>query len=164
MLQIKDKVVYNATGVYEIVDIRKENDINNIETEYYILQPVYNNNLTIKVPVNNPKLNIRKIITKEQALNIIAAMPDQDTLWITNDRERNERFKAAIKTADNIKLIKIIKSIYMMKQERTSAGKKLLKSDEDIMHIAERNLYEELAAALEIEPDQVLPFIMNYVS
>jgi CarD family transcriptional regulator len=164
MFQIDDKVVYNSTGVYEIVGIREETDINHTETEYYILQPVYNNNLTIKLPVDNKSLPIRKIITKEQALSIIAAMPDQDTIWIENDKERYGRFKAAIKADDNIKLVQIIKAIYMMKQEKISAGKKLLKSDEDIMRSAEKNLYEELGAALNIPLDHVLPFIMEHVS
>jgi len=164
MLKINDKVVYNATGVYEIVDIRQEKDIDDKETLYYVLQPVFGNNLTVKVPVDNPNLSIRKIITREQALSLIAAMPDQDTQWIENDRERNERFKAALKTDDNINLVKIIKAIYAMKQEKASAGKKLLKADEDIMRAAEKSLYEELAAALNITPEEVLPFIMDQVS
>jgi len=164
MLKVNDKVVYNATGVYKIVDIRQEKDINNREILYYVLELVFSNNLTVKVPVDNPNLSIRRIITREQALSLIAAMPDQDTQWIDNDRERNERFKAALKTDDNTKLIKIIKAIYAMKQEKANAEKKLLKADEDIMRAAEKSLYEELAAALDITPEEVLPFIMDQVS
>jgi CarD family transcriptional regulator len=39
-----------------------------------------------------------------------------------------------------------------------------MKVDEEIMKAAEKNLYEEFAAALNIEPEEVESFIMQYVS
>ena len=41
MFKVNDYVIYNSMGVYKIIDIRKEKDINDEETEYYIMQPVY---------------------------------------------------------------------------------------------------------------------------
>ncbi|NLO98057.1 MAG: hypothetical protein GX091_08320 [Peptococcaceae bacterium] len=42
-----------------------------------------------------------------------------------------------------------------------SHGKKLAKADEDIMKIAEKNMNEEFAAALNISPDEVISYIRN---
>ena len=53
MFKINDYVIYNSIGVYQIADIRKDKDISNTETEYYVLKPVFDNNMTIKTPVNN---------------------------------------------------------------------------------------------------------------
>lgn len=164
MFRTNDFVVYNSTGVYKIVDIKKEKDINDNETEYYVLQPAYHNNMTIKTPVNNPKVVMRSTITKEQVLELIESMPEKDTIWINDDRERNENFKAALKTANSEEWVKLIRTIYLKKQEKIDLGKKISKMDEEIMKAAEKNLNEEFAIALDITPDQVASYISERIS
>ena len=164
MFNINDFVVYNLMGVYRIVDIRKEKDINDKETEYYILQPAYNNNLTIKIPVGNPNIFMREIIKKEDALSLIAAMPETETIWIDNAKQRGENFREALKTGDSEEWVKLIKTIYIEKQEKLANGKKMMKADEEIMKAAEKNLYEEFAVALDITPDKVVSYIQEHVS
>jgi CarD family transcriptional regulator len=164
MFSIDDYVIYNAMGVYKIVDIRVEENISGDETQYYIMEPAYGNNLTIKTPVDNRKVMMRKILSKDEVMSLIESLPDQETVWIDNDRQRSERFKAVLKTGDCEKWVKLIKSIYQKKQERKAAGKKLMKADEEIMKTAEKNLCEEFAVALDISPDQVVSYIMDHVS
>lgn len=164
MFKINDYVVYNAMGVYKVVDIRSEKDINDQETRYYILEPAFKDNLTIKIPVHNDKVLMRGVISKDDVFSVIEAMPKTETVWINNDRERSETFKAALRTGECEKLVKLIKSLYEVKEEKNYLGKKLHKKDEDIMKAAERNLYEEFAVALDIAPEDVLPFIKGRVS
>lgn len=164
MFKINDYVVYNLMGVYKIVDIRKERDINDNEIEYYVLQPTYDNtNMTIKIPVSNSNILMREVMTKEDVLSLIAEMPEKETVWIDDNRERSERFKAALRTGDSDKWVKLIKTLYLEKQEKSSNGKKLMKADEKIMKTAEKNLYEEFALALNISPDEVLSYILEHV-
>ncbi|HHU91439.1 MAG TPA: transcriptional regulator [Clostridiaceae bacterium] len=164
MFKINDHIIYNNMGVCRVVDIRKEKDINNNETDFYILQPVYENNLTIKTPVNNKKVFMRKIIKREDVFSLIESMPKQESMWIDDDKKRNELFKATLKKGETKGWVNLVRTIYLEKQEKTAAGKKLMKIDEDIMKAAEKNLYEEFAAALNISPEEVLPFILEHVS
>lgn len=164
MFKVNDYVIYNSMGVYKIIDIRSEKDINDVDTEYYILKPVYGNNLTIKTPVNNTKVFMREILTKDDVMSLIESLPAQETIWIDDDRKRNEAFKAALKTGDSEEWAKIIKTIYLEKQKKSDAGKKLMKADEDIMKVAEKNLYEEFATALNIQPEEVVSYILDHVS
>ncbi len=164
MFKVNDYVVYNSIGVYKIIDIRKEKEISNNETEYYVLQPAYSNNLTIKTPVNNPKVLMRGVITKDDVLSLISTMPEKETNWIYNDRERNENFKAALKTGESEEWVKLIKALYLEKQGKIDIGKKLMKTDEEIMKAAEKNLYEEFSIALNISPDEVVSFIHDHIS
>lgn len=164
MFKKNDYIIYNTMGVCKVVDIRKEKDINDNETDFYILQPVFGNNLTIKTPVNNPKVFMRKILEKEDVLSLIESFPEQETNWIKDDRQRSEKFKAALKSGECEDWAKLIKTIYEEKQEKTAMGKRLMKVDEDIMKAAEKNLYEEFAAALNISPEEVPSFITDYVS
>jgi len=161
MFKVNDFVVYNSTGVYKIIDIRKDKDINGNYLDYYILEPAYGHNLTVKIPVNNHKVLMRKIISKEEVLALIAAMPEIETVWINDDRKRYECFKSALKTAECREWVKIVKTMYLKKKEKMSHGKKLAKADEDIMKIAEKNMNEEFAAALNISPDEVISYIRN---
>ncbi|NLM11944.1 MAG: transcriptional regulator [Clostridiaceae bacterium] len=164
MFKINDYVIYNSMGVYKIIDIREEKDINDNDTEYYILKPVYGNNLTIKTPVNNTKVFMREILKKEEVLTLIKSLPEQETAWIDDDRKRSEAFKASLKTGDSEEWAKLIKTIYLEKQKKSVDGKKLMKADEDIMKIAEKNLYEEFAVALNIQPEEVVSYILEHVS
>lgn len=164
MFKVNDYVIYNSTGAYKITDIRKEKDFNEQETEYYILEPVFNNNMTVKIPVNNPKVSLRQVMTREQVLELINRMPEKESIWIEDNRERNENFKAALKTAESEEWVKLIKSIYLEKQEKQDQGKKIAKTDEEIMQAAEKNLHEEFAVALNISPDEVLSFILKRIS
>ena len=165
MFKVNDYVVYGTTGVCQIIDIRKEKDIySNGEIEYYVLQPVFNNNMTVMTPVNNEKVLMREVMTKDEVLSLIAAMPEEETIWINDYRERCDKFKAALKTGECEEWVKLIKTLYLEKKEKTALGKKLMKSDEDIMGAAEKNLYEEFAIALNISPNEVVSYIHNHIS
>lgn len=164
MFKIYDYVVYKSEGVYKIVDIKTEKDFKNNEVEYYIMEPVFNNNLTLKAPVNNKNVLMRGIITKDAALELITSMPEQETAWVNNNRERSGNFKVAIKSGDIEEWAKLIKTIYLHKEEQTQIGKKIMKSDEDFMENAEKILNEELAVALNISPKEVPAFIKERIS
>lgn len=163
MFEVNDYVVYNSNGVYKIVDIRTEK-ISDTEAEFYVLEPAFNNNLTIKTPVNNPKVLMRGVITKDDVLSLIASMPEKEAIWINNDRERSENFKAALKSGESEEWVRLIKTIYLEKEKKSHIGKKLMKTDQDIMITAERNLNEEFAIALDISPDEVPAFILERIS
>ncbi|MGH4138270.1 CarD family transcriptional regulator [Clostridium sp.] len=159
MFKINDYVVYGSTGVCQIIDISKEKNLSSDGIQYYVLQTVYNNKMIIKTPVNNQKILMRQIITKDDVSSLIADIPKRQAIWINDDKERNQNFKVALKTGKSEELIKIIKMIYLEKEEKFALGKKLTKIDEDIMKIAEKQLFEEFAIVLNISPDEVITYI-----
>jgi Transcriptional regulators, similar to M. xanthus CarD len=164
MFKVDDYVVYSTVGVCRIIDIRKEKHVCSNETEYYILQPAYDKSITIKTPTNNSRVLMRKVITQDDALALIATMSKGKTVWMHNCKQRSEFFKAALRTGRSEELLKIIKMVYLEEKVRTAAGKKVLKVDSDIMKIAEKQLYEEFAIALNLSPDEVVPYIVARIS
>ena len=147
MFKINDYVVYNSTGVYKIIDIRQEKDINNNDTVYYVLQPVYKDNLTIKTPVHNPKVLMRKVINKEDVVSLINSMPERETIWSDDDRQRIENFKTALRTGKSEEWIKIVKTIYLQKKTKSLEGKKIMKADEEIMKKAKKFYMKSFAVS-----------------
>jgi CarD family transcriptional regulator len=163
MFKINDYVMYGLTGVCQITDIRRDEYFGN-ETEYYVLRPVYSNTMTIKTPVNNPKVLMRAVLTKDEVLSLIATMPEKEPFVITNDKDKNTIFKTALKTGKNEERIKVIKTLYLEKEAKSMLNKKLAKVDDDMMKTAEGQLNEEFAIALNISPDEVVDYIHEYIS
>ena len=58
-------------------------------------------------------------------------------------------------------IIKLIKTLYLKKQEKAKEGKKLMIGDEKLMQEAEKILHQELALILDIKPEEVAPFITS---
>ena len=162
MYKINDHVVYGLTGVCQITDIQKDS-IDDEEKEYYVLHPVFSDNMTIKIPVDNVNAKMRKVISKEEALSLIATMPDQETAWLKDNRERSEAFKTALKTGKSEELVKLVRTIYIEKEEMAAIGKKLSKSDEEILKAAEKQLNAEIAIVLDIPLDKVVEYIISHV-
>jgi CarD family transcriptional regulator len=165
VFKVNDYVMYGSTGVCRITDIRKEKhiSINSEETDYYVLQPVYNDNIVIKIPVNNTKAPMRPILTKEEVLSLIKRISENETSWIEDNRERSHYFKTALKSRDSEGWAKLIKTLFLEKEARSLVGKTLSKADESIMNTVEKLLYEEFAIALDIPAEEVFSFIQAYI-
>lgn len=163
MFKINDYIMYGMTGACKVIDIKEEKFINDTQKECYVLSPIYSKNTIIKTPVDNDKIIMRKIHSKEEVLSLINSMPKKDIIWIDDERERNYKFKLMLKTGDCEDLIVLIKSIYTNKKKKTSLGKKINKADDEIMKSAENLLNEEFAISLGINIDEVKSYILNHI-
>lgn len=162
MFKINDYVVYGSNGVCKVTDIEQVT-LRNEELEYYILSPVYNEKMTIKTPVNNQKILMRELLTKAEIVNLLKEISKNETVEIEDSRRRVEEYKAIIRRGNAEELIKVINSIKLEKDEKISIGKKLNKTDEDIMISASKQLYQEMAIVLEIDVDEVQDYIKNNI-
>lgn len=164
MYQINDIVIYGTNGTCKIVDIT-DKDFGGTNKEYYILKPVSNISSTIYVPVNSKTLveKMRRILSTVEIHQIIQSMPTEDSIWIEDESQRKERYRAIINNGDRTDLVKMIKALYQQQLDLEDQGKKLHVSDERFFKEAEKLLYEEFAIVLNIKESEVLPFILNQI-
>ena len=160
MFQVDDEVVYGNTGVCRIIDMQQRK-LDGKDVLYYVLKPLDDKTEIIYCPVNNNKVNIRKLMTTEEIYELIHTMPETETEWIENDQKRKEKFNEILKDGDCHKLVKLIKSLYYNREEKKNMGKKFYVADERIMKQAEKILHGELAYVLKIQPEEVVPFIIR---
>ncbi|MPM13327.1 hypothetical protein SDC9_59683 [bioreactor metagenome] len=160
MFKINDYVVYGSNGVCIVKDIEKVT-LRSEELEYYILSPVYNDRMTIKIPVNNKKISMRELMTKVEIMNLIGEISKNEIVEIEDSRKKVEEYKAIIKKGNAEDLIKVINSIKLEENEKSLIGKKLNKTDEDIMLSARKQLYQEMAIVLAINVDEVQDYIKS---
>ena len=154
MFKIDDYIMYGMTGVCKVIDITNEKFINGEERKYYVLSPIHNNNNTIiKIPLDNTKVPMRKIISKEDVTSLINDMSNMEELWIDDEKKRSNEFKTMLKSGKCEDLIKLISN------KRHS--KKLNKADKEIIKEAERLVNEEFAIILNISPKEVNSYISS---
>ncbi len=140
-------------------------DISGVDKEkmYYILKPCYVAASTVYVPVDSPATSMRPILTKEEAQELIAMIPDIPMLTIENEKFVEQDYKAALKTNRCEEWVKIIKTIYARKQKRLQAGRKETAVDGKYFKVAEDNLYGELAIVLGMQRNEVFEYISEYL-
>ncbi|MBO5158190.1 MAG: CarD family transcriptional regulator [Lachnospiraceae bacterium] len=164
MFQVNDVVIYGHHGVCEITNVGTlKMPMADQEKLYYTLRPVYHKESSVYAPVENRKIVMRSVITKEEAENLIQNIPRIETVWIVNEKAREVQFKEAMQTCDCEELVKIIKTLYLRKQQRLESGKKVTVVDEKYFRQAEDKLYEELAYALGMEKKQVGTYISQHM-
>lgn len=149
MFEIGDFVIKANNGICRIDDIgHLDISTANKERLYFFLSPSNETNSKLYVPTDREDNGLRKVITEEEAWRFIDEIPNIDEAWISDDKQREQKYKEAIQSCDLTKLMSIIKSMYHRKQKRTAQGKKNTSIDEHFFKLAENNLYTELAFAI----------------
>lgn len=163
MFKIGDLIVYGQTNVCEVKDITKlEVPYMDEEKLYYVLDPLYEESV-IYTPVDNDKVFMRPVITKEQAEDAIAMIPNikAEPYYNKSTRELSEHYNEIIQTLDCVNLLKLTMSIYAKKQELEEENKKPGMIDKRFMEQAEELLFGELAVALEIPREDIPAYIKS---
>lgn len=152
MFKVDDYIMYGRTGVCKVIDITNEKFINGEERKYYVLSPIHNNTI-IKIPLDNTKIPMRKIISKEDVTSLINDMSNMEALWIDDEKKRSNKFKTMLKSGKCEDLIKLISNKRYFKKLNTT--------DKEIIKEAERLVNEEFAIILNISPKEVNSYISS---
>ena len=164
MYQVNDRVIYGTHGVCVITAIGRlsMSDVNR-KRQYYTLCPLYQKDAVIYVPVDNVRIPMRPVLTKEETDHLMEEIPQMETIRISNERERESQYKEAVQSGDCHCLVRIIKTLYRRRQLREEDGKKAAAVDERYFHQAEDLLYGELACVLGLEREEVVPYISSHI-
>lgn len=163
LFKIADKIIYGETGVCIVEDICEKEFIKNQKKLYYILRPVQNKGNVIYAPVENCKIAMRNIITKQEAENIINNIPKNLENMDQNEPASIEEYKNEICKHDPKKLVELTAKIYNKKKAVALQKKRLNAIDEKYMKIAENLLFGELAEVLGISINDVPKYISQQI-
>lgn len=161
MFKSGDYVVKPNTGVCRIEDIVQMDLAGTGEKEYYRLHPISDARSVLYVTVDADRTRLRAAMNKEEALQFIRDIPNIEIAWVVNEKMREQCYKEAFRTNEAADLVSIIKNMYLRRQERLAAGKKITATDDKYFQQAEKILYSELAVSLDIAPDDVRTLITD---
>ncbi len=166
MFSVGDTIKYGNHGICKIMGTQ-DMTIDSKTRPYYVLKPLFKNSSTIYLPIGSEIIEkkMRPALTAEEIYALIRNMPDAETIWVENVNERKEIYKKILLGNDSSTLMRLIKTLYLHGQELKNAGKgkKLHASDERFLKDAENVLYDEFSYVLDIERDEVLPFINKQI-
>lgn len=162
MFKVGEKVLYSLNGVCEITDIT-EKYFGNTKIKYYVLKPIYNDKSTLFVPVENKNLvsKMKRLCTKEQIDEILQNISMQSVEWNSNDIARRDEYKNVISRGEIKEILVLLKQIWLRRREQIAKGRKLHISDEMYMREAEKMIKEEMSVVIEVEQEDVIPYIKN---
>lgn len=164
MFAIGQYVVCGNKGVCAVEDITTL-DISGVDKKrkYYILKPIYQTGSTLYVPVDSPG-EMRCVMNREEAEKLVGAIPDIPLLTITNDKLTEQTYRECMKRGNCEEWIKLLKTIYVRKQKRLQAGRKVTALDAKYFQMAEQSLYGELAVALETSREAVENYVTGEIN
>lgn len=165
MFQIGDYIIYENRGVCKVKDIGTVKVSGAaVNRMFYTLTSHYTEGNVVYTPVDNDKVIMRPLLSREEAESLIDEINSIEVLWIPDEKGREEDYKKALRKCDCKELVKIIKTIYLRKQERLNDGKKMTSIDEKYFRLAEDCLYGELAVSLGISREEVKDYVVSRVS
>jgi len=160
MFQTGDLVVYGTTGVCRVEEICKPGLSEDKNREYYLLKPRHQDGI-IYCPVDNTKVPIRSVISREEAEALIDLIPtiQAEACRAPTLQALAQHYQSNLRSHDCRDLMEMMMSIYAKQQQAEAQHRRLGMVDERFMKQAERLLYGELSAALDISFDEVQPYI-----
>lgn len=164
MFEIGEYIVYGNTGVCKVGEVTKMTVPGTEDDKlYYTLEPVYDKGCRLFTPVDNQKVKMRPIMTKEEADELIAKIKEIDTLRVGDEKNREQVYKDTIRTCNCVEWVRMIKTLYIRKEVRLAAGKKVTSSDAKYLHLAEESLYGELSVVMGIPKSEIEAYITSCV-
>lgn len=161
MFQPGEIIIYGNTGVCKVLEIThpKLHGVDKSK-EYYVLSPLFQDG-TIYSPIDNPKVFMRPVISRQQANELIDMIPGLQARPIHSGgtQQLSEQYQEYFSTHNCSDLLELIMSLYAKKQQQLSSKHKVGQIDERYMRKAEDLLYGELAVALELTPKEVPAYI-----
>lgn len=165
MFEKEDIILYGVHGVCKITEL-VEREYGGVSKQYYVLKPMYNDNTSILyVPVDSQALvsKMKRVLSAEEIYALIRSMPKEQAIWIEDERERKARYKEILEHGERFELVGMIKALYQHQKDQEKRGRHLHVADERFFKTAEKILYDEFALVLEIEPQQVLLFVLQQI-
>ena len=147
--------MHDTSGVCQITDI-SEMALQGKGSEklYYLMSPIFQTSSRIFTPVDQAQ-RIRNVSSRADMEQLIDHVPDLEIVEEENNKVRTELFRDMMNQFDPTVLATVVKTVYIRKQRRIAAGKKVMSSDEKVMAVAGKKLFEEMAFALQEERSHV---------
>lgn len=155
MFKVGEFVIHKTEGVCIIDEITVKN-YGDGDIEYYIMHRYFDTKKgsCVMIPVANAP-QLRKCIKKEEAKRLIRDFPKSENIWVKDYKKRREIFSNIIASGDLDQICNILKSIYDARIEYRKNKKAISLTDSQICSFIERIIFEEIALALDMHPDEV---------
>lgn len=154
MFEKGEYIIYGSNGVCEVQDYMNATGETDNRT-YYVLAPMRSKGSTIFSPVDNQKVSMRKVMTKEEARELLQGIPEYEDMEIRDSRTQEQQYKEILQSCNSTDSLRLLKALYQRKRKREAAGRRITAVDEKYLFLARDCLLNELSIALDMDVDDV---------
>ena len=148
MYQIGELVQYGNSGVCKVEEIVQGAPGLEQNVPCYLLIPVSKKDGKIYSPVEIGETRMRRILSKEEAHELLEKAWKSDGLSIVNEKQCEHIYREELHSGDCYRWLLLLKTLYARKTSRITAGKKITATDERYMKNVEDRLKEELGIVI----------------
>ncbi|HVO29867.1 MAG TPA: CarD family transcriptional regulator [bacterium] len=150
--KVGDKAVYPSHGVGVVQGIEQQ-EIAGKKQQFYVLRMLEKNDMTIKVPVDNAKKRLRKIIPNNEVERVFAKLKDRESVSSDHHQTWNRRYriyKEKIDSGELLQIAEVLRDLSLLKFD-----KDLSFSERKMLDQARTLLTKELAIAKSMDEEEV---------
>ncbi|MBR6726655.1 MAG: CarD family transcriptional regulator [Clostridia bacterium] len=149
MFQIGDHIVYGINGICRVAEIGPSPYDKSDPRTYYLLIPVNNPmSSTIYTPVDNDRVPMRRLMTREEIDTLMAAIPEIELLTVPVEKQRREIYRTVIGELRPEGYVQVIKTVRRRRADLTAAHKHFPVTDLEYGRLAQHLLASECAHVL----------------
>ena len=160
MFEVGEHIVYGTSGICRVEDICASPYDKNDTRTYYLLIPVHNPMAsTIYTPVDNERVPMRRLMTREEIDALILSMPGIGLVQVPVEKQRREIYRTTVYALRPEGYVSVMKTVERRREELTAARKNFPVSDMEYGRIARHLLYSECAQVLGVSEDSIEGYI-----
>lgn len=160
MFQPGDTVMHPSEGICTVDSIRTMQFAGGVKRNYYVLKPAADkSSTTVYLPVERGDETLRRLLSRQDILNMIHSSTECENPWIADSKQRKEAFQRILSEGDYPRIIRIIRLLHEEGERRIGEGKKPCASDEMIREQAEQRVHQEFSYVLHMDREQTVNFI-----
>ena len=160
MFEIGEHIVYGTSGICRVEGICPSPYDKNDTRTFYLLIPVHNPmGSTIYTPVDNERVPMRRLMTREEIDSLIVAMPDIGLVEVPVEKQRREIYRNTIGALRPEGYVSVMKTVEWRREALTAARKHFPVSDMEYGRLAKHLLYSECAHVLGMDENCIEAYI-----
>lgn len=164
MYQVGDYVVYGIHGVCRVMG-REKQLVNRKRSEFLVLEPLLQSGSKYYVPTENPAAmsKLRAVLPKDELIQLLDSDAVRQDCWISDEGKRKQEYRELIVSADRLRLMQMVSSLYRYRGEQEAAGRKFHQCDDNFLRDAERLLSSEISLVMELPANEAREFLRKYL-
>ena len=160
MFEVGEYIVYGINGICRVEKVCPSPFDPADTRTFYLLVPLKNpTSSTIYTPVDNVRVPMRRLMTREQIQALIDQMPEIDELAVPIEKQRREIYRETIGALEPTGYVQVIKTVHRRRAELTAAHKHFPVTDLEYGRLAKHLLYSECAHVLGLTEDSIEEYI-----
>lgn len=164
MYNIGDYVIYGVHGACRVMGTEKQL-VNRKRTEFLVLEPLVQSGSKYYVPTENPAAmgKLRTVLSQDELMQLLESDAVREDCWISDEGHRKQTYRELIVSADRLRLMQMVGSLYRYRGAQEAAGRKFHQCDDNFLRDAEKLLCSEISLVMDLPANEARDFLRKHL-